>query len=1008
MKKLLSVFVMVALLVTSLCPAFLVIAANDSTAGNETHNNYDAFTLHMDDVTIYEGETKADVGLYWDGNTAEINPDDIQGATLFIYYPKTLTFAGFKTSEDGIPESDWLNWEEDKVLNQENVNATANAKGAFEACNVDVPAGPDSDYRFVKLLLDRALIKGEVSPSYFNGLLGTLSFNVAADAQLDTYEIGVATSSKYIMTLNPATYVEPVLESGSVVVAQVPAAEATVSVGAATGKTGGEVTVPVKLDANSGIFIARLSLEYDHSIFTVKEITAGDVFTEPNHFLSSVDENGNIMLYFEAGENADVTGTGILANVTFTVANPDKIAGDYQIAPTAIEILNYAEEELTATMVPGTVTIEVSETMKVEVAEVTGPRFQEVRVPVSVGRNTESIWAIRAEFAYDAAALEFIGVEDGLFSVADGYSEADGVITVFIEKEAMQNVTDVEGVLYTLKFKALTEGVTPINMTVKEVINLDEQNVDFLAVNGSVTVTPCEHISGETYTKVTKEPTMYEEGVLSTLCKECDAVLSTEPIAKVAGLAPEKTEQYAGQQAKVPVNLLNNPGLVSVGAEFVYDQTKMKFVGLESGLFTADQFSVSDKDGTLTIYVESPTVENITEDGVAFYMLFDIPAEATTLDEYTLTGASLEKHNVNAEEEYVRVDVDNGIVKVKCPHTETLPAETIPPNCEEPGYLVEKCALCGEVVKKDVDPEHPEALGHEEGAGVVTKPATCTEEGVMTYSCTRCDKELRTEAIPKLDHTEGTGVVTKPATCTEEGVMTYYCTVCETVVRTEAIPMIDHVEDAGVVTNPATCTEEGVMTYTCTVCHNVTRTEPIAKLDHVEDAGVVTKPATCTEEGVRTYSCTACGEVLRTEPIPKLEHVLGDWEVETPATETEDGLEVQRCTLCGEIINQRVIPATGTDTTDPDDTIDPDDTTGPDDTTKPGDTTVPGDTTASDVTTGEDTTKVPSDSTTKPGADEENPPKTGDYMVFIIAAAVVAVIGCVAVIIIRKKKTSEK
>ena len=51
-------------------------------------------------------------------------------------------------------------------------------------------------------------------------------------------------------------------------------------------------------------------------------------------------------------------------------------------------------------------TIEVSDTMKVEVAAVSGPRFQEVQVPVSIGRNTEGIWAIRAEYTYDQTALE--------------------------------------------------------------------------------------------------------------------------------------------------------------------------------------------------------------------------------------------------------------------------------------------------------------------------------------------------------------------------------------------------------------------------------------------------------------------------------------------------------------------------------------------------------------------------------------------------------------------------
>ncbi|MBS5724564.1 MAG: hypothetical protein KHW59_02150, partial [Clostridiales bacterium] len=505
MKKLLSVFVIVALMLTSLTPAFLVIATDDLTGGDETLN-YDTFTLYMDEISVYEGETQADVGLYWGGNTAEINPNDIMGFELYVYYPATLTYTGFTTGEH-FPTSAWENSEAESILNQEAVDAYPNAKEAFASCGVEVAAGSaDNGYRFVKLLLDRDMEEAE----FYNGLLGTLSFDIASDAETATYEIGLATETALITSLSPLVDVDFALENGSVTIAEIPTppeAEATVSVGAATGKTGGEVTVPVNLDVNSGIFIARLSLEYDASVFTVKEITAGDVFTDPNYFLSSVDQDGNIMLYFESGADADVTATGTLAYVTFTVAGADSVAGEYAITPTYYEILNYAEEELTATMVPGTVTIEVSDTMKVEVAAVSGPRFQEVQVPVSIGRNTEGIWAIRAEYTYDQTALEFIGVDDGLFSVADGYSEADGVITVFIEEDAMQNVTDTEGVLYTLKFTALAEGVTPVTVNIQEVINLDEQIVDCLAIDGSVTVTPCEHIHG-TREEVTTPPTM--------------------------------------------------------------------------------------------------------------------------------------------------------------------------------------------------------------------------------------------------------------------------------------------------------------------------------------------------------------------------------------------------------------------------------------------------------------------------------------------------------------------
>ena len=964
MKKLLSVFVIVALMLTSLTPAFLVIATNDLAGGDETLN-YDTFTLYMDEVSVYEGETQADVGLYWGGNTAEINPNDIMGFELYVYYPATLTYTGFATAAD-FPLGNsgaWENSDAELVLNEDSVAGFPYAADVFASCGVDVAAGStDNGYRFIKLILDRDI----TDPAYYNGLLGTLSFDIAADAQVGAYEIGLATDVASIASLNPLEDVDFALDNGSVTVAEIPTPsepEATVSVGDATGQNGGEVTVPVNLDVNSGIFIARLSLEYDTSVFTVKEIAAGDVFTDPNYFLSSVDQDGNIMLYFEAGADADVTATGTLAYVTFTVAAPDSVAGEYSITPTYYEILNYAEEDVSATMLPGTVTIEVTDAMKVEVAEVSGPRFQEVQVPVSIGRNTEGIWAIRAEFTYDQTALEFIGVDDGLFSVTDGYSEADGVITVFIEEEAMQNVTDAEGVLYTLKFTTLAEGVTPISINVLEVINVDEQDVAFLAMDGSVTVTPCEHIHG-THEEVTTPPTMYEEGVLSTICDDCDAVLSTAPIAKVAGLSPEETEGDAGTQVRVPVNLLNNPGLVSVGAEFVYDPAQMTFAGVESGLFLADANSYSDNNGTVTVYVESPSVENVTEDGVAFYLLFDIPEGVAPLTEYTFTGAPIDEYNVNADEEYVSMEVDDGVVKVACPHTDLLDPEVVAPTCTEPGKIVQRCALCGEVVVENTDPDNPEPLGHEEGEGVVTKEATCTETGVMTYYCVRCDTELRTEDIPTIPHTEGAGVVTKEATCTETGIMTYYCTVCETELRTEVIPMIEH----------------------------------------IEGEGVVTKEATCTEEGEMTYYCTMCNEPLRTEVIPMIDHTPAEeWVVEIPATATEDGLEVLYCTVCGEKIDERVIPATGEDTTE-----DPgDDTTedpGDDTTEGPTDTTGPDVTTGTD-TTGTDTTGTPVDSTTGSGSDDAGSrPQTGDYMVYIIIIAAVAVVGCVAVVVIRKRK----
>ena len=74
---------------------------------------------------------------------------------------------------------------------------------------------------------------------------------------------------------------------------------------------------------------------------------------------------------------------------------------------------------------------------------------------------------------------------------------------------------------------------------------------------------------------------------------------------------------------------------------------------------------------------------------------------------------------------------------------------------------------------------------------------------------------------------------------------------------------------------------------------------------------------------------------------------------------------------------------------------------------------VPGDTTEAPADTTEapaDTTKTPADSTTTASSNNgvKNPPKTGDNMVYVVIVAAIALVGCAAVVIIRKRKVSDK
>ena len=179
--------------------------------------------------------------------------------------------------------------------------------------------------------------------------------------------------------------------------------------------------------------------------------------------------------------------------------------------------------------------------------------------------------------------------------------------------------------------------------------------------------------------------------------------------------------------------------------------------------------------------------------------------------------------------------------------------------------------------------------------------ATCTADGVITYTCVDGDDSY-TETIPATGHSyEST--VTKEATCEAEGVKTFTCADCGAT-YTEAIPATGHSYKA-TVTKEATCEEAGVKTYTCTNCAD-SYTEEIPAGNHSYQSKV-TKAATCEEAGEKTFTCANCGDTY-TETIVAPGHT---YSVNVQdATCEEDGATTYTCANCGDSYAE-VIPASG-------------------------------------------------------------------------------------------------
>lgn len=168
-------------------------------------------------------------------------------------------------------------------------------------------------------------------------------------------------------------------------------------------------------------------------------------------------------------------------------------------------------------------------------------------------------------------------------------------------------------------------------------------------------------------------------------------------------------------------------------------------------------------------------------------------------------------------EAFGEVDADN--------HVHTTVKNLKEATCTQTGYTGDTyCTDCDKLLGMG---KELAALGHDYKA-TVTKQPTTTEEGIRTYTCTRCNRSY-TESIAKLPEQhkhEYTGTVTKEPTCTDTGIKTFTCSCGDSYTETISAPGHSYTSK---VTKAATITEEGIMTYTCSKCGH-SYTQPIAKI----------------------------------------------------------------------------------------------------------------------------------------------------------------------------------
>ena len=239
----------------------------------------------------------------------------------------------------------------------------------------------------------------------------------------------------------------------------------------------------------------------------------------------------------------------------------------------------------------------------------------------------------------------------------------------------------------------------------------------------------------------------------------------------------------------------------NVSAEASKDSEKTTKAGSDSSVTTATTTNAETSKAAAT--VTETTTSKVTESTTA----------ATQAPTEKATPAPTEKATEKQTEKPTEHPAQKPTEPAAQAHAHSYTATvTKQPTCTAEGVKTFRCS-CGDSYTEAIS-----AAGHIFGAYVYNNDATEAADGTETAACTICGaKDTRTAAGTKIAHVHNyTAVVTKAATCAEEGVKTYPCSCGSS--YTESVPVIAHSFGDYIYNDDATTEKDGTRTATCSVC----------------------------------------------------------------------------------------------------------------------------------------------------------------------------------------------
>ena len=555
-------------------------------------------------------------------------------------------------------------------------------------------------------------------------------------------------------------------------------------------------------------------------------------------------------------------------------------------------------------------------------------------VEINVDEDIDGVAGLELHLKFDVDQLEMAEKATKVSSLsmqatapdqANKGGTTEGIVKFMFEDPEMEGVKVSKGTLYTVKFKVKAGAATGIckpDLFV-EVLNDRDANPMRSAVSSLASVaitapTPAHTCSADTLTEIpAKAHTCTEDGnykyyrcTCGELYEDADAKIPTtaeKVIDKAAHTDLEKTE------AKEPT--CDRDGCVAYWF----------CTGCDNYYF--------DNNGAVG---EKTTVEKVAIPATGHKWVLVVGGYEEGAPNHTIecSVCGQKKDEVHADRpgdvsNKWESDKDNhwnvygcGTIMNKAAHTWDAGVVTTPATCTTAGVKAYTCDVCKAtktepipVIAHQYEWKHDET-NHWQECSVCHDIIDKAEHTYASHKCedtATCTKAGCGYVKPAGQHSWNDGEVTTPATCTTDGVKTYTCKVCSET-KTEPIKASGH-SLTKVEAVAATCTEGGNNEYyTCNVCKKVFKAdkttettvadETLAALGH-SMTKTEAKAATCTEAGnSEYYTCGNCGKFF-SDADGKTEIVKDSWVIKALGHDftgawvnTDAAGHYHKCTRC--------------------------------------------------------------------------------------------------------------